>query len=392
MKNMADIAPVIESMGEELVRLRRDIHAHPEMGMELPRTAGIVADYLESLGIETTRNVGRFGVLGFMGGKEKGPVIAIRADMDALPIQENSDVFYRSKVSGVMHACGHDGHTATLLGLATVLSRIRDRIRGGIRFIFQPGEEKEGGANYMIEDGCLEGVEEIYGFHLWNPKPFGWVGSISGPIMASSKMITITVHGVGGHGAIPQDTVDALVVASQLVSGLQTIVSRNVDPLEKAVITLGRINGGEAHNVIASRVEMKGTMRTFSPEVADLLQRRINELCRGMEMAYGARIEVRFGKGYPPLVNDKKIYERWVKSAGKIVTGTVEEMTPIMGCEDFSAYAQRIPACYFFVGSSPPGVKAGEIAHHAANFDFDERAMTVALAILHQLAIDRLVG
>jgi amidohydrolase len=379
------IRPEIDAIASEIIDIRRDIHMYPEQGFEVYRTAALVAENLKAWGIHVHEKIGKTGVVGDLEGNHPGPTIALRADMDALPIQETGTVPYKSKNDGTMHACGHDGHTAILLGIAKVLSDKRNLLHGHVRFIFQPSEEKDGGATYMIDDGCLEGVDEIYGIHLWNYSEFGEIGSIPGTILAATDSLNFIVEGIAGHGAMPQGTVDAIVVSANLINALQTIVSRNVDPLQNAVVTIGTIHGGDNHNVIASSVKMDGTIRTFSEEIRALIRKRIRQITKGIESSFGGTIEVKIEKGYPATVNDPKLFEKLMTAAKSIVGDGARKITPFMGGEDFAYYAKKVPGCFFFIGSSPQGVSPGTIPHHCSHFDFDERALLVGASVLLEL-------
>lgn len=385
------IRPEIAAIESEIIAIRRDIHLHPELGFEEHRTAALVAKKLRSMGIRVQEKIGKTGVVGDLEGKYAGPTIALRADMDALPIQETGDASYKSKCDGIMHACGHDGHTAILLGVAKVLSEKRRYLHGRLRFIFQPSEEKDGGATYMIDDGCLDGVDEIYGIHLWNYSAFGEIGSRPGAILAATDSLKILVKGVGGHGAMPQGTVDAIVVSSNLVNALQTVVSRNIDPLQNAVITIGTIHGGDNHNVIASSVNMEGTIRTFSEDIARQIRDRIYQIANGVQTAFGATIEVNIESGYPATMNDPNLYKKVMTAAKKVASEGARLITPFMGGEDFAYYAEKVPGCFFFIGSSPGGKPPGTIPHHCSNFDFDERALLVGASVLLELVESSMV-
>ena len=251
------IRPEIESLKDLIISTRRDIHQHPELAFDEHRTSKLVAERLKSLGIEVQTGVGKTGVIGTLKGGNDGRTIALRADMDALPMQETSDISYKSKNDGIMHACGHDGHTAMLLGTAEALSKKAEKLNGTVKFFFQSAEEGYGGAQYMIEDGALKNVDEVYGIHLWNYQKYGTVGVKPGPIMAAADIFAITIHGKGGHGAAPQGTKDAVVIAAHLIQTLQTIVSRNTNPIESTVVTVGQINGGYNFNIIADNVTLK---------------------------------------------------------------------------------------------------------------------------------------
>jgi len=270
-----NIRPEIIKIKNKIIMTRRDFHKHPELSFQEKRTSEIVAKKLESFNIETKKNIGKTGVVGILKGNNSGPTIGLRADMDALPIQETNNFSYKSINKGVMHACGHDAHTAILLGAAEALSKMKDQIKGEIRFIFQPAEEGYGGAKFMIKDGAINGLDAIYGLHVWNYQPSGTVGVKSGPVMAAADMFTITIKGKGGHGAAPQGTIDAVVVASHLIQSLQTIVSRNTNPLESTVITIGKINGGSNFNIIADEVILEGTTRAYTIINKNLIKQRM---------------------------------------------------------------------------------------------------------------------
>ena len=384
------ILPEVVAIKDEIIANRRDFHKHPELRFEEHRTAKVIAEKLESYGIDIKTGIGKTGVVGDLYDKDGGKTIALRADMDALPVQETSDVSYKSQNEGIMHACGHDGHMAMLLGAAKILLQNKDRLSGNIRFIFQPAEEGEGGARYMIADGCLENVDEIYGMHLWNYQPYGEIGVKSGPIMAAADIFDITIKGIGGHGAMPQGTVDAIVVASNLIINLQTIVSRNTDPLQSTVITVGKINGGHGFNVIADEVKLRGTVRAMTEENRQMVKTRMQETIDGVAKSTGAKIVMDYQEGYPPTINDTDASQKVVQAADKIVSkGTIEPYLT-MGAEDFSYYLQKIPGCFFFIGSAPSDKKLMSVPHHCSHFDIDERALLVGTSMFVQLIKDQL--
>ena len=387
-----NIRSEVKDIAEEIISIRRDIHKHPELGFEVHRTAELVSKHLNNLGFEVSTGIGKTGVVGDLIGKNDGPTIGLRADMDALPIQETSDLPYSSVNEGVMHACGHDGHTAMLLGAATIIKQLQDKLNGNVRFIFQPAEEGDGGARYMIEDGCLDSVNEIYGIHLWNYQQYGEVGVKEGPILAAADVFSITIKGVGGHGAAPQGTVDAILVSAHLITALQSIVSRNTNPLESTVITIGQINGGHNFNVIADEIVLKGTARSYTEENRQLIKNRMKEIISGVEKTFSAEIDSTYSEGYPPTVNDKNTYDKLMKSAQKIVGDKCGFPYLSMGGEDFSYYAERIPGCFFFVGSSPSNKKLRSVPHHCSHFDIDENALLIGSSIFVQLIEDQLIN
>ncbi|MEE9168035.1 MAG: M20 family metallopeptidase [Candidatus Neomarinimicrobiota bacterium] len=382
----------VKAIQPELVEWRQHLHKHPELGFEEVETARFVADVLEDFDIRVSTGVGKTGVVGLLKGKREGPCIGLRADMDGLPIQETGEVPFASVNEGVMHACGHDGHMAMLLGAAKVLSGMKEKLKGSVKFIFQPAEEGEGGAVGMIEDGVLESphVDQIYGLHLWNYQYFGTVGIKEGPILAATVPFTITVKGRGGHGAAPQGTVDAIVVAAHLVTSLQTIVSRNTNPLESAVITVGKIEGGHTFNVIADKVVLQGTARAYTETVRELIISRMNEIISGVEATFGADISLEYGDGYPPTINSSAETKVASSAAGKIVGEGAQFPYMSMGGEDFSYYLQKVPGCFFFVGSAPEDSEPMSVPHHCSHFNFDERALAVGSSIFVQLVEDLL--
>ncbi len=382
----------ITAIQEEIIYFRRDIHQHPELGFQEKRTAALVAKQLLSYGLDVITDIGKTGVTGDLKGAKPGPTIALRADMDALPVQETGDVPYKSVNDGVMHACGHDGHVAALLGVARILAEKRHELNGNVRFIFQPAEEGEGGAEYMIADGCLEGVDEIYGAHLWNYQPYGVVGIQSGPVLAAADIFEITIQGIGGHGATPQGTVDPIIVGSQLVNALQTIVSRNTNPLESTVVTVGKFSSGTTFNVIADRAILQGTARSFTEENRLMIKERMNAIITGLSTATGAKIELDYQDGYPPTVNNEQITEKARLAALKIAGDKVIKPFLTMGGEDFSYYSRLIPGSFIFVGSMPEGSEENTIPHHCSHFDIDERALLVCASIFVQIITDQLIG
>jgi amidohydrolase len=382
-----NIRPEVEAIKDILIQWRRDFHQYPELGFEEHRTSSIISETLISFGMSPKTGVGKTGVTADLNFGE-GPTIALRADMDALPMQETSGLSFSSKHDGVMHACGHDGHMAMLLGAAKILSQMDKELTGTIRFIFQPAEEGEGGARYMIEDGCLEGVDEIYGIHVWNYQPVGEVGAKEGPILAAADLFDIIIKGVGGHGATPQGTVDAVIVAAHLIQALQTIVSRNTNPLESTVITIGEINGGHNFNIIADKVRLAGTTRAYTKENRSMIQRRMQEIIDGIAKSFGAEITFNYTDGYPPTINHAGPVKKVLQAAGKVVGPGAGEPYLSMGGEDFSYYLQKVPGCFFFVGSAPDGQRQFSTPHHCSHFNMDESALSVGTSVYLHLVED----
>lgn len=385
-----NIRTEIKKIENMIIDWRRDFHQYPELSFKEHRTGDVIANELRSMGLEPKINVGKTGVTADLEFGD-GPTIGLRADMDALPIQETSGLSFSSKNDGVMHACGHDGHMAMLLGAAKVLTQKVDQYNGTVRFIFQPAEEGEGGARYMIEDGCLEGLDEIYGIHVWNYQPVGEVGVKDGPVLAAADMFDIKVKGIGGHGAAPQGTVDSIVIASHLVQALQTIVSRNTNPLESTVISVGKINGGHNFNIIADEVSLSGTARAYTEENRSLIKTRMKEIIQGIEKTYNAQITFDYKDGYPPTINHTEPAEKVLKAAKQVVGSKAGMPYLSMGGEDFAYYLKEKPGCFFFVGSAPNEKELFETPHHCSHFNMDERALLVGPSIYLNL-LDNIMG
>ncbi|CAJ1314364.1 M20 metallopeptidase family protein [Paenibacillus nuruki] len=376
-----------EALFPDMVEWRRHLHRHPELSYQEHNTMKFIADQLIAFGIDTQSGVGDTGVIGTIKGSLPGKTVALRADIDALPIQDEKECEYASQVEGVMHACGHDGHTAGLLAVARYFSENRDTLKGEIRLIFQPGEEVcPGGALKMIAAGALEGVDVIYGVHLWSPLPVHTLASAAGPIMASVDDFVIDITGKGGHGGIPHVTVDSVLTGAQLVVQLQSIVSRNVNPLQPAVLTIGTINSGTAKNIIAETCRITGTVRTFDEETRAVIRKRFEEVTQHTCAMNGATVEIDYMMGYPPLVNHAGETERFFQVA-KAVFGEeqVQVTPPMMPAEDFSYYVQQVPGCFIFVGAGNED-KGITYPHHHPRFDIDEAAMLNAAQILVSMA------
>lgn len=379
----ADLRPAVRALQPNLVSWRRRLHQFPELGFEEHKTSAFVQQLLEQWQVEYTAGIAKTGVVAVIRGEQPGPTFGIRADMDALPIQEENEVEYRSCHANTMHACGHDGHTAIALGTVKLLQQNRQTLRGTVKVIFQPAEEGPGGAQPMITEGVLHDpdVEAIIGLHLWNTMPIGSLGVTAGPSMAYTDRFSLKITGRGGHGALPHQTVDAIVVGSQVVNALQTIVSRNVDPMQPAVITIGRFRGGDAFNVIAPTVEMQGTVRSFDPQVSELLPQRLEAVIAGTCQAHGATYELDYTRKYPAVVNDVQI-AALVERVSRSVLGEQAVIRPemTMGGEDMSFFLEKIPGCYFFLGSANPALGLN-FPHHHPRFDFDEAALGLGVEI-----------
>lgn len=376
-----------EALFPDMVEWRRHLHRNPELSYQEHNTMKFIADQLIAFGIDTQSGVGDTGVIGTIKGSLPGKTVGLRADIDALPIQDEKECEYASQVEGVMHACGHDGHTAGLLAVARYFSENRDTLKGEIRLIFQPGEEVcPGGALKMIAAGALEGVDVIYGVHLWSPLPVHTLASAAGPIMASVDDFVIDITGKGGHGGIPHVTVDSVLTGAQLVVQLQSIVSRNVNPLQPAVLTIGTINSGTAKNIIAETCRITGTVRTFDEETRAVIRKRFEEVTQHTCAMNGATVEIDYMMGYPPLVNHAGETERFFQVA-KAVFGEeqVQVTPPMMPAEDFSYYVQQVPGCFIFVGAGNED-KGITYPHHHPRFDIDEAAMLNAAQILVSMA------
>lgn len=361
----------------DIVALRRDFHAHPELGYHEKRSAGIIAGRLRDLGYQVKENVGITGVVATLTGKEEGPCVLVRADMDALPIQEENDWPWKSKTSDVMHACGHDCHMAIALTVARLLAEKRDQWNGTVKFMFQPAEEGLGGAAKMINDGLLENPRPDYALalHVWSEIEAGVIGLSPGPVMAAADEFRIKITGKGGHGAMPHQTTDAVVVAAQVVGALQTIVARNIKPLDAAVLTVGHLKSGSAFNIIPGEATMEGTLRSFSPEVRASLRDRAQQIVETLPQAFGAQGSWQFLPGYPATVNDEAVVAR-LQPVFEAIAGSenVQPFEPTMGAEDMSQVLQQIPGCYFFVGGRSEASQS-VWPHHHPRFNIDESAL-----------------
>jgi amidohydrolase len=416
---LAQASPLAEAidtaahaLNDSVIAWRRDLHAHPELGNREFRTAGIVAEHLRALGFDEVRTaVAHTGVVGLLRGGLPGPVVALRADMDALPVTEQVDVPFASKVKavwngeevGVMHACGHDAHTAILMGVASVLAGLRAQLRGTVKFIFQPAEEmppegEEGGAALMIREGALEkpAPQAIFGLHITSRLPVGQIGYRPGPTMASSDKLKITVHGRQTHGAAPWLGVDPIVTAAQVVLGLQTVVARTQDiTREPAVVTIGAIKGGVRENIIPDSVEMRGTIRSFDEGMRDDIHERVTTLAESISRGNRAGCAVCITKNYPVTVNDPALTEAMLPTLARVAQATpggcLQLVPKVTGAEDFSFFQQLIPGLFFFIGVTPEGTDPTQAApNHSPRFYADERSLAQGVRALAQLAADYL--
>ncbi|MDE2566212.1 MAG: amidohydrolase [Burkholderiales bacterium] len=394
----------------QVVAWRRDLHEHPELGNREFRTAALVAAHLRGLGLDEVRTgVAHTGVVGLLRGGLPGPVVALRADMDALPVQEAVDLPFASKATapwngetvGVMHACGHDCHTAILMGVASLLAGLRAELRGSVKFIFQPAEEmppegEEGGAKLMIEQGALDNPvpQAIFGLHVTSRQNVGQVGYRPGPTMASSDKLKITVHGRQTHGAAPWLGVDPIVTAAQVVLGLQTVVSRGLDiTREPAVVTLGAIKGGLRENIIPDSVEMRGTIRAFDEAMRDDIHERVTTLAESISRGSRAGCTVCITKNYPVTVNDPALTEAMLPTLARVAGEGLELVPKVTGSEDFSYFQRLIPGLFFFVGVTPPGTDPARApSNHSPHFYADERGLLIGLRALAHLAVDYLAA
>ena len=385
----ANLKELLREEEAQMIAWRRHLHQYPELSFREEKTPAMIADILRSCELDEVRTqVGGRGVRGLLRGAAPGPTVALRADFDALPIQDQKEVPYKSRIPGVMHACGHDGHTATLLGLARVLARHRQHLKGNVVFIFQHAEEENpGGAQQMVADGVLEGVDAIFGAHLWASEPVGKVLTAPGPLMANVDDFLLEIKGKGGHAAMPEQTVDAIVVGSHIVTALQTIASRNVSPLEHVVVTVGTFQAGDNANVIADTCPMSGTVRTFLPQLRELAERRLKEIVNGTAAMLGATVSIRYDRGYPAVINsEREAAIAWEAAVAAVGAEQVERMKPTMGGEDFSYYLQQVPGAFIFVGAGNPE-KGAAYPHHHPRFDIDEQAMLISAEVLGRTAL-----
>jgi amidohydrolase len=389
---MIDFLSEAQALFEYTQNLRRDFHRHPELGFHEVRTAGIVARELNQLGLEVTTGIAETGVVALIEGNRPGRAALLRFDMDALPIQEQTGAPYASQNPGVMHACGHDGHTAVGLTVARLLNSHRHELSGSIKLVFQPAEEGDGGAERMLAEGILENphADAALALHLWNEKPFGWLGITDGPTMAAAEIFQIEVTGRGGHGAIPNLAIDPVLASAQIISALQGIVARNVSPLETAVVSVTSIHTGEAFNIIPARASLQGTIRTFSPLIRQRVLQRFHQVVEGVGAAMECQVDCQVRSISPAVVNDDDMANRVRTAAYQVLPDSqIEADYRTMGAEDMAFMLQKLPGCFFFIGSANPD-QGLDAPHHHPRFDFDERALVHAVALMAGAAWDYL--
>ena len=386
-----DFMAEADALRDELIERRRDFHRHPELAFQEHRTAGIVANELNSLGLEVQTGVGRTGVVGILEGASDGPTVLYRADMDALPIHELNEAEYTSGEAGKMHACGHDGHTAIALGIAKLLSTHRDSLSGRVKFVFQPAEEVGGGAKAMIADGAMESPapDRTLGIHLWNDLEVRTVSVVDGPTMSGAGMFEITVTGKGGHGAMPHQTADPIVCSAQIVTALQSIVSRNIDPVDTVVVSIGQIHGGSARNIIPQTVTFNGSFRLFREATRETIKTRIHAIATGVAEGMGCIADVDFGMGIGAIVNDAAVsgHAREVFAGLGGAVSTVSQ--PWMASEDVGLFMGRNPSAYLLVGSAN-SERGLDYPHHHPRFDFDEAVLPLGVGMMSAVIADYL--
>lgn len=379
-----DFKAQAQGMRDELIARRRDFHRHPELAFEEVRTAGIVAQELNNLGMEVQTGVGKTGVIAVLEGAHDGPTVLMRADMDALPINEANETEFNSETAGKMHACGHDGHTAIMLGVAKLLSGYRDQMAGRIKFVFQPAEEVGRGALAMVNDGALTSPrpDVTLGLHLWNSMPLGKIGIASGSTMAGASIFTIQLTGKGAHAAAAHQGIDPIVAASHIVTALQSIVSRNVDAMETAVVSVTYIRAGEAYNVVPQTAEMRGTFRFFTHEIRDLVAGRIQSIVENVARALGCEATIDIQHLTKPVINHPEVTERMKQIFTPILgADALDPTTRTMGSEDVSEFMDDIPGLYFFLGAKDETADA-YYGHHHPRFSIDENALPLGVELL----------
>ncbi|RBP38959.1 M20 metallopeptidase family protein [Garciella nitratireducens] len=385
-----EIQKLSEDFYEEIVSLRHCIHENPEIGFQEFQTAQLIIDTLEKYGIEYQSGIAKTGVVGVIKGKNPGKTVLLRADMDALILQEETYLSYASKVNNRMHACGHDGHTAGLLGTAIILNSLKEYFDGTVKLMFQPAEETEGGALPMIEEGVLENpkVDAAFACHLWGNTPEGKVEICHGPMMAACDCFELKIKGIGGHGAMPHLTVDPISIAAYIITMLQSVVSRRMDPLEPVVLSIGSINGGDGNNIIPDSVKITGTVRTLNEKVHQQIPKEMENIIKGVCDTYGANYDFYYQREFPVLINDSAMTDLAGKAFSKILgEENVKELEkPYMGGEDFAYLAQRVPSSFAYIGISKD--MDHPILHHNPKFKFDDKNLKILSQGLAQIAVD----
>ena len=389
-----------------IIDLRHQIHQYPELGNREFKTAKLVAEHLRSLGIEVETDIAYTGVVGVLKGNKPGPVVAVRADMDALPVTEETDLPFKSTVKttyldkevGVMHACGHDIHTSVQLGVASVLASMKRSLPGTVKFIFQPAEEgpppgEEGGAELMLKEGVFDNPKPsaVFGLHTHAALAVGELGLTIGPAMAAVDQFIITIKGKQSHGAYPHKSVDPIIMATEVVTAFQTIRSRSLSPLEPSVVTVGIIRGGERFNIIPEEVHLEGTVRTYDPEVQDMVEKRMNEILKGITLAYGGSFELNYDRGTPATINDPELCKQMIPTLERVVgKDNLKMMDPVMGGEDFAIFANEVPGIYYRLGVVKPGTTSGWI--HTPTFRADDSSLEVGIRAMSNLVLDYLTS
>ena len=389
-----------------IIDLRHQIHQYPELGNREFKTAKLVAEHLRSLGIEVETDIAYTGVVGVLKGNKPGPVVAVRADMDALPVTEETDLPFKSTVKttyldkevGVMHACGHDIHTSVQLGVASVLASMKRSLPGTVKFIFQPAEEgpppgEEGGAELMLKEGVFDNPKPsaVFGLHTHAALEVGELGLTIGPAMAAVDQFIITIKGKQSHGAYPHKSVDPIIMATEVVTAFQTIRSRSLSPLEPSVVTVGIIRGGERFNIIPEEVHLEGTVRTYDPEVQDMVEKRMNEILKGITLAYGGSFELNYDRGTPATINDPELCKQMIPTLERVVgKDNLKMMDPVMGGEDFAIFANEVPGIYYRLGVVKPGTTSGWI--HTPTFRADDSCLEVGIRAMSNMVVDYLTS
>ena len=387
-----------------IIDLRHQIHQYPELGNREYKTAKLVAEHLRSLGIEVETDIAYTGVVGVLKGNKPGPVVAVRADMDALPVTEETDLSFKSTVKttyldkevGVMHACGHDIHTSVQLGVASVLASMKRSLPGTVKFIFQPAEEgpppgEEGGADLMLKDGVVDNPKPsaVFGLHTHAALAVGELGLTIGPAMAAVDQFIITIKGKQSHGAYPHKSVDPIIMATEVVTAFQTIRSRSLSPLEPSVVTVGIIRGGERFNIIPEEVHLEGTVRTYNKDVQDMVEKRMNEILEGITLAYGGSFELNYDRGTPATINDPELCKQMIPTLERVVgKDNLKMMDPVMGGEDFALFANEVPGIYYRLGVVKPGTTSGWI--HTPTFRADDSCLEVGIRAMSNMVVDYL--